>query len=77
MQHDTLDDRIVEAINAGSSSFTSISAKLNADIPLRDPEFIDGRLIDRRLQALRKKGRILWTGSASRSGWKPAQEPTA
>lgn len=70
MDHSALDDRIVGAIRSGKTSFTTIMAELNYGRIPTDSAFVGSRRVDQRLQALRKKDQILWTGSAHRSGWK-------
>lgn len=77
MDHSELDEQIVGAIRAGNTSFTAISTRVNTGIPSTDPAFIKGPLIDRRLQVLRRRGQLTSVGSATRSSWKLAQEPTA
>jgi hypothetical protein len=52
-----VDERIVEAVRSGKSQFYVLDASLN---------FRDFRTLDRRLQALRKRGVLTYT---RKTGW--------
>lgn len=63
-----LDNKIVEAIRAGDRSFTAIYRTLTGKSHPSAKAAITDRMVDRRLQALRRKGQIVWLGTR-RNGW--------
>lgn len=68
--YEKLDDRIVDAIAAGHNTFAKISSQINAGLSYSDPAYIGLCIIDRRLQSLRRKGRVEYTGQKQTAGWK-------
>lgn len=69
MPYAVLDERIIEAIRSGFKSYSTIEEHLNRGKKAKDLDFTPGPLIERRLLALKRRGRILYTGSATRSAW--------
>lgn len=69
MDSTTLDRTIMDAVTFGHNTFSSIagfvSGKVGRDVT--DPDGADGMQIDRRLQRLRKQGRIEYRGRVQ--GW--------
>lgn len=55
-KYDEIDNRIIDLINAGCNEYSRIC------VQMKDQEW---RTIDRRLQAMRKKGEIIFKGA----GW--------
>lgn len=64
-----LDKAIIKRISVGNASFTTIcNAVRNISIELEKTDTAEGfRIVDRRLQALRKAGRIKFQGI--KVGW--------
>lgn len=78
MTHTTLDEKIVEAVRNGKTSTTKIYEAVNGVTHrVKRGLLYDYKLIDSRLDALRIRKRLIWTGSAFRSGWALPEEPTA
>ena len=65
MDNETVDKRIVEAVGRGCNLFYMIDARVGAE---------SFRQVDRRLQALRKRGVLIYDRKA---GWNIAGEPHA
>jgi hypothetical protein len=62
-----LDERIVAAVGAGNQTFRDIATSCGYSI-----KSLDCRAVDRRLQSLRKRGVLNYTGSARGAGWRVA-----
>lgn len=77
MDPSKLDDRIVEEVRAGNTSNTRLYESLNGVSNTKRGTVINHAQLDRRLQVLRNRGRLIWTGSATRSSWAIPQEPSA
>lgn len=66
--HTELDGHILKAVGKGKNRFM----KIQAGIPRSADVLWNDRLIDRRLQTLRKKGKLVY---AAKTGWTiPAKE---
>jgi hypothetical protein len=79
LKYEDFDRKLLEEIAAGRSSFAHLCATLAADAqpfqlaPGAKTEAPAWRVVERRLQDLRKKGLITYTYTHSRGGyWSPA-----
>lgn len=67
-----LDADIVAAISGGTSSYSTLCQRFGPEARALCPDKDASRVIDRRLQTLRRAGHIVYAGS---SGWKAAASP--
>ena len=73
--YEQLDERIVDAVRAGKNTFVQIQAHINTGLAFSDPAYTPGRVIDRRLQVLRRSLRLKYTGQARDKGWQIGTPP--
>jgi hypothetical protein len=59
------DRKIIRAIQSGFNTFSLLCTATDSDNCRRDR-----MLLDRRMQVLRRKGLIIYTGQARTAGWK-------
>jgi len=62
-----LDEGLLLAINGGVNKFSALCARLHSAASVIRPNHDASRVIDRRLQAMRKAGRLVYTGAG---GWR-------
>lgn len=67
-----LDASIVAAISGGTSSYSTLCQRFGPEARVLCPDKDASRVVDRRLQTLRKAGHIVYVGS---SGWKATASP--
>lgn len=77
MDYSSIDEKIIEAVKNGNKNFTRIYEHMNGVSHHAKGPVISAQVLDRRLQVLRRKGKLIWTGSAFRSGWRLPEEKTA
>ena len=64
-QFEELDHQILEAVKSGKNTFSRIAEAVDMSHCQRAC-----RQVDRRVQALRRAGKLIYTGQAQDKGWK-------